>query len=104
MKVRLGFVSNSSSSSFLIYGSLIEEDNSIFDIKEFADDPMCYCEQHDLECHSPWDSEYYVGKSWDGIKDNQTGKEFKEEVEETIKEMNSAINTFGTFSEAWRDG
>ena len=53
-----------------------------------------------------FDSQLYIGRSWDGVKDNQTGKEFKKEVEEIVKEaLGSKIKNmkFGTHKEAWRD-
>jgi hypothetical protein len=48
---------------------------------------------------------YYLGLSWDDVKDDQTGKEFKESVEKSIKEaFEDEDFEFRTFSEAWYDG
>ena len=35
------------------------------------------------------------------MKDDQTGKEFKKEVEDILKDIGT---DFGTFEEAWHDG
>ena len=104
MKVRQGFVSNSSSSSFLIYGSIVDDDDPICELKEFINDPEGYCGKHELECYSPWEDEYYIGRSWDEVEDDQTGKEFKEETENKIKGITATTDGFSTLSEAWRDG
>ena len=43
-------------------------------------------------------SEY--GKSWDEIKDDQTGLEFKQEIENNIKKLLPEANC-GTHQESW---
>lgn len=106
-KIRLGFVSNSSSSSFCLYGIRLGETemhefvkNNFQDNSELLD----ALENYDDE---PWEfgevlqqqgipgvqiipyidcSIYYVGKEFKNIKDNETGKEFKESVEKIISE------------------
>ncbi len=126
MKQRQGFVSNSSSSSFLLYGFWMEgsieyvikdgkrcekEDEyseSISDAlyekaKEYL---MQYKWEEDKEhgkvdfysvmsskliedmgisVHYPEDGPV-IGKSWDLVKDDQTGKEFKDEVQSFVDE------------------
>lgn len=52
----------------------------------------------------PYDDDgFYIGRSFRTIKDNETGKEFKEKVEEKIKKYfpNSSL---GTIEESFYDG
>jgi len=75
MKIRNGFVSNSSSSSFLIYGCQVS--------KEVADKAEGMKDVKFDVVYGEYDS-YYLGLSWHKVKDDQTGKEFKESVEVVI--------------------
>ena len=126
MKIRQGFVSNSSSSSFLIYGSTIElnvNEEIVNRINEMhpEDDNLTLEEVEDmgkyeileylldrdssLEYHVPYDDEIYVGKSWDCVGDDETGRQFKERVEAEMNRVFPGYDlTFTTLSEAWRDG
>ena len=124
MKIRQGFVSNSSSSSFLIYGTCIDEDKiktkellqkiiekeeGINDLEaagdEFDDDTTDILEVlTDLEVwHPEYVEAYYMGLSWSDVKDDETGRQFKDRVEAKIKEFFPTAK-FGTHEEAWRDG
>lgn len=76
MKIRNGFVSNSSTSSFCIYGIRINGE-----LKPGLESEL-YKLGFDVE---PVDSLIYIGKSWDKIKDDETGKQFKESIIETLK-------------------
>ena len=90
MKIRTGFVSNSSSSSFCIYGAKlskelikkIEETNKEFDCiwEIFEHEKMFY----GVECNY---SQVCVGLRYDKIGDDETGKEFKERVAKRIEEV-----------------
>lgn len=105
MKVRSGFVSNSSSSSFLIYGCGVKTDI----IKQIAsklnkdvddlDDDYFFNDLHEdlyklfknnkhIRIYSCCDGEMmYIGKSWDQVGDNETGKQFKQTVQNEINSV-----------------
>lgn len=98
MKVRLGFVSNSSSSSFCIYGvALYTEELEKFmkskglDI-DFDDDNSNDIIQKELDKITKqlgidynsiysWESQYaLIGKNFESMKQNETRKEFESKV------------------------
>jgi hypothetical protein len=106
MKISNGFVSNSSSSSFMIYGVRlgykdVDKINKTKDIENFL-----------IEKGLPYETipdcdEYYIGYSRDTIKDDETGKQFKERIEKEIKEAlkDFELNLkFNTYSEGWYQG
>lgn len=112
MKIRNGFVSNSSSSSFLIYGYAI-------DASTLADE-LGYNEDVDgdqedflygkLDKSIPYQfgpyeiGEVYLGRSWSSVKDDETGAEFKARVKKEIEEFLGTEVECNTHSECWRDG
>ena len=96
MKIRQGFVSNSSSSSFCIYGCCIEE-NDIDAIDEKLKEKNIYI------VYGPYDS-VYIGREFTSIKDDETGKQFKENVEKEIEEVLGEKRKCSTFEEGWYDG
>lgn len=94
MKIRNGFVSNSSTSSFCIYGAVIKDD-----ISEEA------VESAGLEIHHYFDEDtQYIGRSWKNIKDDETGLVFKKSVEEKIAKLFGNNIKCQTYEEAWYDG
>ena len=101
MKIRNGFVSNSSSSSFLVYGSecprSVENDEKCAElIKELGIEYIYGYEDEGIsDC---------IGLSWDEVKDDETGKQFKERVEEAVKKILGNNVKCWTLSAAWRDG
>jgi hypothetical protein len=112
MKIRTDFVANSSSSSFLIYGTAINHIDELIESEEMKDiyinekgeDIYCFANLFGLDCYIPYNSTIYIGKSWSEIKDNQTGLEFKKEIEKVINKINPNIKVFDTYSESWYDG
>lgn len=109
MKIRTNFVSNSSSSSFVVYGTRNDDLESYFDnikeyflndknIKEEFRKELEDCEEicdlleiiyewtdlSKFETHSDNGYFFYIGKSPLYMKDNQTMREFKNETEKEI--------------------
>lgn len=99
-KKRFGFVSNSSSSSFLIYGTNIS--NSKVEKLEESGFDIDSLEDVGLDIHR-MDYETYIGRSWDSVGDDETGKQFKEKIQEKIK-VHFPDAKFRTFEKAWYDG
>ena len=112
MKIRSGFVSNSSSSSFMIYGVYLEDSDIIklLNLSEDESDDMYETvekalENSDLEFHSPYgDNGFYIGKSFSDIGDDETGKQFKDKVESKLTEIFGEGLEFDIHEESWYDG
>lgn len=119
MKIRAGFVSNSSSSSFLIYGTFVDtsklekllEKMSPEDSENDKVDPKMYFEERadklglDAYSYCGYDcGGMHVGMSWSSVKDDETGKQFKERVQQKIRELFGEDVECYTSSEAWYDG
>jgi len=100
MKIRSSFVSNSSSSSFLIYGTFIEDYK--FDELNVKESDL---KKSGLEVIStPGDDDKYIGLSWDATEDNETRLEFKDRVKNLIISSLGKDMPLATYSEAWYDG
>lgn len=111
MKIRQGFVSNSSSTSFCIYGLALDNEKArkLFKLKE---DEKVYnkleetvSKVKDLEYHCGQDCYYhYIGRSWSNIKDEETGKQFKEDIQQKLKQIFNEDFKLSTYEEAWYNG
>ena len=107
MKCRKNFVSNSSSSSFVVYGVGMNDDEFFSlcqsklgeegakNIIENLDSENSYSELSKLEKETglefihDWECEYHlIGRQYKTIGDNETGLEFKNSVKTKLKEHN----------------
>lgn len=103
MKLRIGFISNSSTCSFLIYG-IVEERPEIIDIlikhnilpSNIEDEDEYLIDgkggkklrEQGLVFDTVYDGEFVtIGRSWGSIRDDETGKQFKESIEAGIKAL-----------------
>lgn len=99
MKIRQGFISNSSTTSFCIYGACLDDDQMpILESKEDLVNKFGL-EEHRGEC-----GDHYIGRSWDRIKDDETGAQFKESIRAALKEIFGKDFECHTIEEAYRDG
>lgn len=109
MKVRTGFVSNSSTSSFCIYGTKVDcgaikerHEEEDFDAYEYLESRAS---DLGLEFHSICGYHYYVGESWSSIGDDETGAQFKQRIKELVQKFLETSDDIeiSTIEEAWHD-
>ena len=125
MKVRTGFVSNSSSSSFCIYGTIIEDSTENREMLLKFLEEKCNVSKEDLEnlrevedmseigyeveeqlkdlSSDYYDDSLYLGRSWRSVKDDETGMQFKESIEKKLKEILGDKIKCDTHEECWQD-
>ena len=106
MKIRNGFVSNSSSSSFCIYGAEIEvtvaeEDDGDDDAYETASEEMAEkAEKMGLSVHNDYENNsMYIGREWSSVGDNETGSQFKKDVEKKLEKLTGKKQDCDTIDE-----
>lgn len=103
MKIRSGFVSNSSSSSFCIYGVYMDTDELVEKMKnagnlseeelEQLDDEgswyiqeLLYGKMDNLSIYES-EGDCWIGRDFTTIGDDETGKQFKESVEQNMEKL-----------------
>ena len=113
MKIRVGFVSNSSSSSFCLFGVTITKDEikDYFNIKpnKYGNYDLSSFFEKDIDYYDFSDDfdTFYIGKEISLCPDNVTMGDFKKQV---MDEINSKVlkpfdaRTFGIMSHSWYDG
>jgi len=101
MKIRRGFVSNSSSTSFCIYGTYIrmsgDEKHELYDAAE----------KTGLSTRNDqYGDGLYIGRNWSSIGDDETGKEFKESTQLMVNSLPlpELEKRCSTIQEGWWDG
>ena len=104
MKIRTGFVSNSSTTSFTIWGMKAKWENLKDEVREHCEDEQHwsdYIETHlefeGLEIHYDnrmWETEYYIGVSIENMSDNETYGDFKAHVEELLKKIFKKLDVY----------
>lgn len=105
MKRRIGNVSNSSTTSFLMHGKIFV--NSDFELKDGED---LYGKVYDMfgkdfEIYSsPYDDDVYVGKSLDDIGQDETRADFAAKVNEAMSKAADREIIGDSISGEWRDG
>jgi len=118
MKIRNGFVSNSSSSSFLIFGKSFEDLNFLsqnekvqvmleddLDTYEIMEAVFPWNKDNEIEYHMmEYDDTVYIGQSWDQVKDDETGLQFKQRTVDAINKFCGTKYTIAdlrTHEHAW---
>ena len=126
MKIRTGFVANSSSVSFCIYGTRVDTCDDV--VRELVGELLLkdgkgeeadklkgseyatsewlehFCGQLGLYARGDQFGDYlYIGREWSSIKDDETGKQFKDSVEELVAKLFPNVKC-STHEEGWFDG
>jgi len=96
MKIRSGFVSNSSTSSFLIYGVYLDAHPDLDVISQIESIPG-------FEVIHP-EYGWYIGRNPQSIRDDETGKEFKESVSRILSEKLGKTVACSYMEYAWYNG
>lgn len=111
MKIRLGFVSNSSSTSFCICGISVygKEAKDLFKIEDIDELWNLQCEDSDgknvVECYSQDDCLYYIGVDIDHMKEDETKAQFKERVRGYLYKLTGKEDIkCGFLTDGWYDG
>lgn len=103
MKIRNGFVSNSSTSSFIIYGANVGDTSAATGADRDAIEVKAKAAGLDVE-YGPEGDHMYIGLSWDSIGVDETGGQFMRKVEAKAKEVLGTDAKCSTHSEAWYNG
>lgn len=99
MKIRQGFVSNSSSTAFCIFGTWLEP-------KTQEEREQIYEKAEELGLYVRSDQGYYglyIGLEYCDLKDDETGAEFKTRANELLNQVKEGL-TGGYTCDGWFDG
>jgi len=90
MKITLGFVSNSSTTSFNIYGVIVDGDftSETFLNEYFGEESFTK----------------YLGVEWENMKGDETKKQFMERIDVEIQRLLGENYKGDYYSESYRDG
>ena len=106
MKVRNGFVSNSSSSSFLIYGAaILSQDFEKLLEANGIDDYYDFEKKTGLCVEQPTDQDtVYIGLSWEATGSDETRTQFQDRVAGLILAGLNEKFDLSTYQDAWYNG
>ena len=113
-KIRSGFVSNSSSSSFVIYGVCLDGEkifemakDTFYDLSDMDKDDLEDLDAYellnellqlelykDLFFASDGDGRYYVGASYTDFKDDETYLEFKDRIKQNLIDLTGDMSVY----------
>ena len=108
MKVKMGFVTNSSSTSFLIYGVRLDTQNEFDKILNTLTHPDYCTDDRPINAHKiadyigQWDNDYWVGFSPEFCPNNMTMGEWKKEVKKLFAQATDIPVSW--HCEGWYDG
>lgn len=98
MKKRLGFVSNSSSTSFCIAGYYTDKEELMKKINE-TDLPK------EISTYSPDEYSFYIGLDIEEMKEDETKKEFCDRATKMIKDLFPELDGRASIAHfGWYDG
>lgn len=99
MKIRTGFVSNSSSTSFMIFGTIMSKD-AVKDMNLWE-----MFKGTNIEWYQPpYDDFYFIGAGFESMGGDETRNQFQARVEAQLKAVLGDSIECSVISESWYDG